>query len=184
MISDVTSAAEAAGPQVIDQRPVRPLPGLTINGWRLKVYGMAYGREEPRSDLVAAARAAAGRALPQPARGEGRDGVGFVIIHDGALGRWALYFWWSERILLRQRLFRSPTNRPLDLQPAKDDGLIACLYELHVVNLERESWLRNVLAGPNDIEAYLADQIPAQPAIGWPSASHSSPSLRTPRTSA
>src|SRR5256885_1890510 len=88
----------------IDQRLVRPLPRLEVNDWRLKVYGISYQRDEPGADLIAAARDIAVTALPQGAHDEGRHGVGFLIAHDGALGRWALVYWWSNHIWFHERL--------------------------------------------------------------------------------
>jgi hypothetical protein len=64
----------------------------------LKVYGISYERDEPGADLVTEARELAATALPRSSHDEGRHGVGFLIIHDGALGRWALFCWWSNNV--------------------------------------------------------------------------------------
>jgi len=167
MAIQTAPALTDAAAQQVDQRFVRALPRLRVHGWDLKVYGIAYQQAEPGQDLVDAARAAAAHALPEPAEGDGRHGVGFLIIHDGALGRWALVFWWSHRILLRERLFHSPTGSPLELRPVTD-GLIACIYELQVIEWERQAWLRHVLDGQPDLQAYLDDEITPKPALGWP----------------
>lgn len=162
----MTVASSANPSSLVDQRLVRPLPGLEIDDWRLKVYGISYQRDEPGADLIAAAREIAVTALPQGARDEGRHGVGFLIAHDGALGRWALVYWWSNNVWFHERLFHSPVDSPrLELRPVTD-GLIACVYELRVVEWERQAWLRHVIDGPGDVEAYLADQLTAQPALG------------------
>lgn len=169
MSGDADAMPSATRPTLVDQRLVSPLPGLTTGGWQLKVYGIAYQRDEPRPELVAAARATAAAALPQPARDHGSHGAGFLVVHDGAVACWSLLFWWSDHILLRQRLFRSTADAPGELTPVTD-GLVACVYELQVIAWEREAWLRHVLTGPGDIQAYLADQHATHPAIGWPPA--------------
>ncbi|MGV9349429.1 hypothetical protein ACWDSD_32475 [Streptomyces spiralis] len=153
----VTPSSTLALP--VDQRPVLPLPGIDANGWRMKMYGIAYERDEPREDLVAATRQLARDTLPQPVHDEGRHGTGFVIAHDGALGRWALMFWWSNNVWLHERLYHSPVDSPhLDLRPV-ESGLLGCLWELQVIDWERQAWLRYLHNGGGDLQTYLADQI-------------------------
>ena len=48
-------------------RSVRCLDLLTFDGWRLKLYGIAYRGERPVQALVDAAVAAAQERLPRPA---------------------------------------------------------------------------------------------------------------------
>ena len=103
--------------------------------------------------------------MPRTACEQGRHGVGFVVVHDGDLGRWALYFWWAEQILLHQRLYVSPISRPLHLEPAPDDGLVACLCELPVMAYERQAWIQHVLGDTQNTDAYLADHMPTRPAV-------------------
>lgn len=161
----MTAEPPATATPLVDQRLVRPLPRLETNDWRLKAYGISHQHDEPGADLVTAARETAVRILPQTPNDERRHGAGFLIAHDGALGRWALIYWWSNNIWLHERLFHSPVDSPrLELRAVTDD-LIACVYELRVVEWERQAWLRHVIDGPGDIEAYLADQLTTQPAL-------------------
>jgi hypothetical protein len=51
-------------------RPVTPLGVEDIGGWRLKMYGVAYGRERPRPELVEASLAVAAERLPQQPRSD------------------------------------------------------------------------------------------------------------------
>jgi hypothetical protein len=48
-------------------RPVTALEPLHHDGWRLKVYGIAYRRDRPHPQLAAAARQLACASLPTPA---------------------------------------------------------------------------------------------------------------------
>lgn len=48
-------------------RSVRFLETWEQRGWRMKVYGLAYRSDEPAAELVAAAKRAAERCLPDPA---------------------------------------------------------------------------------------------------------------------
>src|SRR5918994_1990950 len=66
-----------------EKRPIRFLEEWGCEGWRLKVYGIAYRRREPRAALVETAKRLARGRLPRPAVGGGRYGVGFVGVHQG-----------------------------------------------------------------------------------------------------
>ena len=65
-----------------EKRPIRFLEEWRHEGWRLKVYGIAYRREGPRAELVEASKRLAREKLPRPAGGVGRYGVGFLAEID------------------------------------------------------------------------------------------------------
>ena len=58
-------AVELAG--CYSPRPVVPLGIWARDGWRIKRYSIAYGRERARAELVAAAEAVIAGVLPAPA---------------------------------------------------------------------------------------------------------------------
>jgi hypothetical protein len=60
-------------PAAYATRPIRCSELLQAEGWRLKLYEAAYGRERPRPELVEAAKSLVYR-LPQPPEGDGRYG--------------------------------------------------------------------------------------------------------------
>ena len=89
-----------------EYRP-RPIRGSGIwaeDGWRLKCYGIAYNREQPRTALVEAAQQMARERLPRPATGDNRYGVGFVAAHDGRGGCAAFVDWWANEDELHHHL--------------------------------------------------------------------------------
>ena len=63
-------------------RHVRFIRREDVEGWQLKLYGIAVNGQEPRPDFVAATRGLAAQVLPQPPAGEDHYGVGFAIAHD------------------------------------------------------------------------------------------------------
>jgi hypothetical protein len=131
----------------------------TVGEWAVKMYGIAAHTEVPRTALIAATAKIAALALPQPAHGGGRRGVGFAIAHDAADFCFALIDWWSGDNELHQRLFSSPLDRPEELRPHPGQA-IGCVWELEVTDFERRAWLRHVLTnsqGP-DLDAYIADR--------------------------
>lgn len=129
------------------------------DGWRVKVYGIAYRRPAPRPELVAAAKWIAAEVLPRPADGEHRYGVGFLGAHDARGGCYVFVDWWADENELHHHPFLGPS--PEELRPARPEESIACVWDLAVVEFERRAWLDSVLKDPQgpDIARYLAAQL-------------------------
>jgi hypothetical protein len=140
-----------------EPRSVRLLERWTPDDWRLKVYGIAFRAERPAPETVAAAKEVAARCLPAPATKDGRHGLGFVIVHQGQDARWLLVHWWVDQCLLYHRVFGSPLAGPSKFTPAPEQ-LLACTWELSVINFERDAWMETVFAHAEapDPAAYLA----------------------------
>jgi hypothetical protein len=144
-------------------RPIRPLTPIEDRGWRLKVYGISYGRQTPRTELEAAARAAIVRLLPTPAVTPDRYGVGFAGIHDGRGACFVFVDWWAAENELHHRVLISPADTPAALEFAPE-APIACAWDLAVICHERQAWVESVLvdpAGP-DLDAYLGRLLDAE----------------------
>ncbi len=148
-------------------RPIRFLQLLEIRDWRIKVYGITYGRPLPREDRVRAGLALAETAFPPQALGQGRHGVGFLGIHDGRGATFIFADWWADENELHHRVFVSPHPSPDglfspdSLEERTGTGLTACVWDLRVQCFERQAWLETVLRGPDgpDLEAYLARRL-------------------------
>lgn len=145
------------------RRPVRPMGVRSFGDWRVKLYGIAYGRDEPSPELVQAAFGAAESTLPMPARSDDRYGLGFLGIHDGRDSNFVFVSWWENENELQHRVFYSALDRPGELRAATPQEPIACVWDLSVIAHEREAWTRHVLSRPGgaDPDAYLADAISA-----------------------
>ena len=141
-------------------RSIRPLGLWEPNGWRLKVYGIAYEKETPREELVEAIEARALDVLPDAAGGYG---TGFLIAHDARGVCVGIVDWWADENELHHRYFESAHNRPRELAPVDNDRPIACAWDLAVMAFERKAWVDSVLANPSgpSVEAYLALQMHA-----------------------
>ncbi|HML21399.1 MAG TPA: hypothetical protein PKD09_07125 [Aggregatilinea sp.] len=139
-------------------RPIRLLDPWAYAGWRLKVYGIAYGRALPRPELVEAAQAVAAQRLPQPAVTGDRYGVGFLGVHDGRGAAFVFVDWWQSENELHHHVYVAPTEQPTALEYVTPSGLSACVWDLAVICFERQAWLETVLANPAgpDLDAYLA----------------------------
>jgi hypothetical protein len=138
---------------------LRYLTTVDVDGWKIKVYGIA-ADGQPRAELVRAARNRAAAALPDRPDQEGAFGVGFLIVRDGPERCLALVDWWMHVDELYQRVFAAPGDRPQALAPQLTAG-IGGVCELEVTAHERQAWLRHVLDNPAgwDIDGYLADTL-------------------------
>lgn len=85
--------------------------------------------------------------------------IAFLIIHSGTEGVFSILNWWVGKNMLNTHIFFSDPNHPEKFQLISGDGLAPCIWELEVINHERNSWIANVLKKPDipDYEQYLND---------------------------
>jgi hypothetical protein len=140
-------------------RPIRFLRFEPLEGWRLKIYGIATAGQTVRPELVTASLELAAAVLPKPAIADDRYGTGFVIAHDAATVCFALIYWWQSSNELHQRAYFSPRDNPRALTKLTDPAA-GCVWELEVIDFERRAWLKDVLTTGNaeGIESYLTRQ--------------------------
>lgn len=145
------------------RRPVRCLDVAELDGWRIKVYGIAYRGEAPDGALVDAALRTARRALPSPAASDDRYGVGFLGIHEGRTGNFVFLDWWAREDELHHLVWFSASVDPSELRAAMRTDPIACVWDLRLLAHEREAWVTHVLAKSTepDLDGYLAHQMHA-----------------------
>jgi hypothetical protein len=138
-------------------REVRFLDVWKPSDWMVKVYGVAYGREAPRSETVEGAKRVALDTLPTPAVTNDRYGVGVLIVHEGEDSRWALVDWWGYEFILHQCAFVAPHEGDADFEPVPDH-ITVCVWELPVLMFERDAWVETVLRDPHkpDLQGYMA----------------------------
>ncbi|MFK7938271.1 MAG: hypothetical protein AB8B82_02750 [Roseovarius sp.] len=83
------------------------------------------------------------------------NGLGFVILHPGALGVTIAAHWWAQGSVLCQRIYRRQYDdaAPLDTinRPA-----VACVWELEIITAEHGIWRKTMMTLPHDTSAYLA----------------------------
>jgi hypothetical protein len=148
-------------------RPIRCQGVVELGGWRIKVYGIAYGGAAPRDSLVEAAKRQAAQMLPQPAITDSRYGVGFLGAHQGLTADVVFINWWEVEDELHHHMFvadpESDTESETGLRPAQPHELTACIWDLAVLGFERDAWVESVLKradGP-DLDGYLSAQLNA-----------------------
>ena len=146
-----------------EPRPIRCLELWCVEGWRLKVYGISFGRPEPRAELVTAARSTAIRQLRSLPSGLPHYHVGFLGIHDGRTANFVFLDFWAAENELHHHVFVSPTDRPEEFTYVTPSGLSACVWDLRLQAFERDAWVAHVLkrgAAP-DFDGYLATTLNA-----------------------
>jgi hypothetical protein len=138
-------------------RTVDFLEEISVDGWRLKVYGLSTGSDAVTGELVSTALSKILPELPQPASTEDRYGVGFVIIHRGSLRNWFSLDWWEYEDILFHKLFSSPLDDMASVT-AEESSAIACVHELKIINFENDAWINTALGkgGDRDFSNYLS----------------------------
>lgn len=141
-------------------RHVRFIRREDVEGWRLKLYGIALNGKEPDPDFVEATRDLAASILPQPPSADDRYGVGFATAHDATSVYIALIYWWQSENELHQRIYVSTKASPIAFVPVEQQPA-GCVWELEIVDFERRAWIEDVLANPDgpDVGGYLARRV-------------------------
>jgi hypothetical protein len=137
-------------------RHVRFVRREKVDGWQLKLYGIALNGKEPDPTFVAATRDLAATLLPQPPETDDRYGAALATAHDATSLYIALIYWWQSENELHQRIYISPKDGPISFEPVENQPA-GCVWELAIVDFERRAWIEDVLANPGgpDVERYL-----------------------------
>jgi hypothetical protein len=144
-------------------RPIRFLKLWQVNGWTVKVYGMAATNERSPQRLVETAKAIARQQLPQPAITSERYGAAILIAHAGTDGNYVLVDWWFGENMLHHHVYASSLAEPDTFIYVSPQGVGFCGWELAVFQFERQAWIDMVLARPTtpDFNAYFAQHLNA-----------------------
>ncbi len=139
-------------------RAIRYLSHWQHQEWHLKVYGISVGMVRPPDELVAAGVSLAAATLPAGAHADGRHGVGFLGVHEGAQACFVFVSWWAHLYELNHFLFRRPKGSAGEFAPVQP-GLCGCTWDLHVIAFERDAWINSMLDtadGSPDLEVYMS----------------------------
>jgi hypothetical protein len=138
------------------KRPIRFLELWEESGWRMKVYGIAFGQAVPNANLVAIGKRIAGERIAAITE-LSIYRVGFIGIHQGRTANFIFIDWWANENELFHHAYVSPIDAPDQFSYVTPTGLTACVWDLRVMCFERQAWLETVLQSPNgpNICAYL-----------------------------
>jgi hypothetical protein len=132
---------------------------LTIDGWRMKLYGIAWRRDLPRPKPLHAAKRIAADQLREAAPSNYK--VEFVGAHDGRTACVVFVDYRGNENELFHRVFLSRCGDPNALIPAKSSDLSVCVWDLRLQSFEREAWIKHVLCKgiTPDFQAYLDERL-------------------------
>ena len=143
-------------------RRVEPLDLWRPNGLAIKPYTIARdGADAPSLALIGTARRIAETEIPKAAAYDtGHHGLGFAILHEGEEAIWLLLHWWAHGDICCRALFRADSGT-LEFEDVSKRSLMACVWELRVIDHERQAWVNAMLTHTPDAETYLKDKLPA-----------------------
>lgn len=141
-----------------EPRPIRFLDLWRVDEWRIKLYGIAYGRPQPRAELVVAAQVLAAQRLRALPAGLDHYHVGFLGVHEGRTANFVFLDFWASENELHHHVFVSPTAQPDQFTNVTASGLSACVWDLRLQAFERDAWVAHVLQRGDspDFDGYLA----------------------------
>ncbi len=70
--------------------------------------------------------------------------------------------WWADENELHHHVFVSPPGSA-KLEYRTPEGLLGCVWDIHLIHFERAAWIATVLAaeGGSNLDAYLDAQLNA-----------------------
>ena len=136
-------------------RPIRLIELLEHDGWRFKLYAITYRAEAFDRASFDSAMLIALKELPSPAITAQRPGVGFMICHRGRGWDYLVVCWWDNQNELPMHIYVRPRDASVPWRRARDSESI-CVWDLQVINFERDAYVREVLAAEQSVDCYLA----------------------------
>jgi hypothetical protein len=141
--------------ELYSPRSVEHLGFWDVGHIKLKIYGVVAAGKELTSSMIDDAKAFVVQDLPPLVSAEGDDnGLGFVIIHLGDLGISVVAHWWIQGSVLCQHIRRTlwGADKPMDTATRP---VIACVWELGLINAEQQLWRDTMMTGQPDAGSYL-----------------------------
>ena len=162
-------SAEAPSPHAMEFTPYQErayafLELWNEDAWALKVYGINHQAESSTGQvvdptIVAAAREKIRAHLPEIDRKGDHHHTGFAILHQGMGGNWLLLHWWVQESICCEALWKSPEESPTVFEAAPR-SFMACVWELVVIDFERQAWVETVLQHKGNRDRYLGTRLP------------------------
>lgn len=124
-------------------------------GLKFKIYGLvADSRTIDQAMLILAQSFVRRDVLPRIADEGDDNGMGFVIIHPGELGVSISAHWWIQGSVLCQHIYRKLYSATEPMDTVKRP-VIACVWELALINAEQEAWRRTMMKSEPNPSVYM-----------------------------
>jgi hypothetical protein len=135
---------------------------IEVNDWKIKIYTISQNGDFKQDIFYKSVI----KKLPEwlaidNGFDSSNDKIGFLILHIGKEGIFSIINWWVGKNMLNTNVYISEQTKPNEFEKISGNGIVACVWELEVINHERISWLNNILKNePNpNFENYLEDII-------------------------
>lgn len=141
--------------EIYHPRDVSNLGLWEFGGLKLKVYGLFAAEKHASEGMLSEAKAFVRQDVLPRVVEEGEDnGMGFVIIHPGDLGVSVSAHWWIQGSVLCQHIYRKLYSETKAMDTVKRP-VIACVWELALINAEQEAWRRTMMNSDPSPSAYM-----------------------------
>ncbi|KOF22633.1 hypothetical protein AC244_03765 [Ensifer adhaerens] len=141
--------------EIYHPRRVSNLGQWDIGDLKLKAYGLVAEDKEVESAMVTLAQSFVRQDVLPRVTDEGHDnGLGFVIIHPGELGVSISAHWWIQGSVLCQHIYRKLYSATEPMDTVKRP-VIACVWELALINAEQEAWRKTMMKREPSPSAYM-----------------------------
>jgi hypothetical protein len=145
--------------QPYEPRPIRFQAVQHLKDWKLKVYTISADHTSVPQEAINAARNFTSGVLSS-VRDQSHYHTGYMIVHKAREAYFYLVGWWTGENMLCQEVKMAPLNNPEQIKPLDNTAIIACVWELEVIDFERKSWMKHLLKSTRpDINNYLAENI-------------------------
>lgn len=129
----------------------------SVKNWEIKTYSIVYEKKSFAMELEKESLKLLQSDLPEI--DDNTHGLGFMIMHHGKGSNFVLLDWWCNKNELKQQVYYSSKGAPGILRKQNGVASIACVWDLIIINHERNAWVLNMMSEqPNKIN-YLKNYI-------------------------
>lgn len=129
----------------------------TIKDWKIKTYSICYDRESFSKELEKESMQLLETELPEITYYN--YGIGFMITHHGKDSNFVLLDWWCNENELQQQVYYSAKETPAKLKKQNSNAPIACVWDLIIINFERNAWVEYMMTEKQKNGNYLKSYI-------------------------
>ncbi|MFB5663703.1 hypothetical protein [Alteribacillus sp. HJP-4] len=141
------------------KRPIRCLEIWEYDKWKMKLYSISCNKEKISKIVVDTTKRITEQDILESKNNSYK--LGFSIAHQAREAVFILVNWWIKDNMLRSHIYRSPLHSPEKIINVTSTGESMCIWEIYVLNFERNAWVKHVLQNQSkeSISNYLHCQL-------------------------
>lgn len=147
---------------VYTSRPIRFLEIFIVKNWHLKFYSISCAKKIVDLKWIEVGKQKIEEWLQHEKEYEYVNyKIGTLIIHEGREGVFFILSFWVDENMMQVYVYFTEYSDVNNFKLISKNGLFSCVWEMAVLNFEREAWIEHVLkpAPSSDIEKYLQQQM-------------------------